>query len=207
MSSSALFPLEIIKTKMQAMDGGGSKQKEGQEGGDEESGKEGGGCSSEQESEEPTAMGVAQDVYRKDGILGFYKGVHFSALQSSMEKGLYFVAYTGLKSVWRDLTGSDEIGTMASLGLGCAAEWCQIPFTIPLDVLTTALATDTQNRSAYVIMASLFSQKGIGGMYKGVEAYIVLCLKPSIQYTVFERVKAIVLTARGKVRGGRESNK
>ena len=40
-------------------------------------------------------------------------------------------------------------------------------------------------------------------MYKGVEAYIVLCLKPSIQYTVFERVKAIVLAARGK--GGEDT--
>ncbi|GMH69888.1 hypothetical protein TrRE_jg12479 [Triparma retinervis] len=193
-SSTALFPLEIIKTKMQAMDGGKKKgQKKGQKGGDEEGGDEDEeGCDSE-----PTAMGVANDIYASNGVLGFYKGVHYSSLQSMMEKGLYFIAYTGLKSVWKGITGTDEIGTFSNLGLGCAAEWCQIPFTIPLDVLTTAIATDTQNRGAYAIMSTLLATKGISGMYNGVEAYIVLCLKPSIQYTVFERVKTIVLASRG----------
>ncbi|GMI43481.1 hypothetical protein TrCOL_g4299 [Triparma columacea] len=194
-SSTALFPLEIIKTKMQAMDTGASKgpssEEKGQHTGDEESVCQG-------PSEEATALGVANGIYAEAGVLGFYKGVHFSSLQSMMEKGLYFIAYTGLKSVWRAVSGSDDIGTLPNLGLGCAAEWCQIPFTIPLDVLTTALATDTHNRGAYCIMSTLLSTKGISGMYKGVEAYIVLCLKPSIQYTVFERVKSIVLAARGK---------
>jgi hypothetical protein len=32
-------------------------------------------------------------------------------------------------------------------------------------------------------MSTLLATKGISGMYNGVEAYIVLCLKPSIQYT------------------------
>ena len=121
-SSTALFPLEIIKTKMQAMDGGKKKgQKKGQKGGDEEGGDEDEeGCDSE-----PTAMGVANDIYASNGVLGFYKGVHYSSLQSMMEKGLYFIAYTGLKSVWKGITGTDEIGTFSNLGLGCAAEWCR----------------------------------------------------------------------------------
>jgi hypothetical protein len=31
------------------------------------------------------------------------------------------------------------------------------------------------------------------GMYKGIQTYVVLCLKPAIQYTVFEQVKRILL--------------
>lgn len=34
---------------------------------------------------------------------------------------------------------------------------------------------------------------GIRGMYKGIQAYTILCLKPAIQYTVFEQVKRIML--------------
>jgi len=33
-----------------------------------------------------------------------------------------------------------------------------------------------------------------GGMYKGIQAYVVLCLKPAIQYTVYEQVKHYYLT-------------
>ena len=35
-------------------------------------------------------------------------------------------------------------------------------------------------------------------MYKGIQAYTILCLKPSIQYTVFEQVKRMILIARSK---------
>ena len=33
-------------------------------------------------------------------------------------------------------------------------------------------------------------------MYKGIQAYTVLCLKPALQYTVFEQVKAAVVVNR-----------
>ncbi|GMH69128.1 hypothetical protein TrLO_g1996 [Triparma laevis f. longispina] len=190
-SSSALFPLEVVKTKMQAMDSKKDKKKEekGQDGGDGEE-------ETSPETSPPTALGVAKTVYSTYGVLGFYKGMHFSAIQSFMEKGLYFIAYTALKSIYKDITALDDIGTISNLGLGCIAEWCHLPFTLPLDSLTTALATDTKNRSAYLIMTSLCSEKGLAGMYSGVQAFVVLCLKPAIQYTVFEKVKAVILASK-----------
>ena len=33
-------------------------------------------------------------------------------------------------------------------------------------------------------------------MYKGIEAYFLLCFRPAIQYTVFEQVKALILKTR-----------
>lgn len=33
-------------------------------------------------------------------------------------------------------------------------------------------------------------------MYKGIQAYVVLCFKPALQYTVFERVKASLVANR-----------
>ena len=33
-------------------------------------------------------------------------------------------------------------------------------------------------------------------MYKGIQAYTVLCLKPALQYTVFERVKETIVAGR-----------
>ena len=43
-------------------------------------------------------------------------------------------------------------------------------------------------------------------MYKGVQAYVVLCFKPALQYTVFERVKAaLVANRRNKTLSASES--
>lgn len=68
--------------------------------------------------------------------------------------------------------------------------------TLPIDCLTTAIQTDDKNRGAFVLLSSMLSERGIGGFYKGIEAYAVLCLKPAIQYTVYEQVKRVVLAAR-----------
>lgn len=76
------------------------------------------------------------------------------------------------------------------------AEWSHLPITLPIDCLTTAIQTDTQNRGALALLWNILSTKGVGGFYKGIEAYTVLCLKPAIQYTVYEQVKRIVLAAR-----------
>ena len=65
-----------------------------------------------------------------------------------------------------------------------------------MDCVSTAIQTDDLNRGAFVLLGNILSTKGIGGFYKGIEAYTVLCLKPAIQYTVYEQVKRIVLVAR-----------
>ncbi len=120
----------------------------------------------------------------------------------------YFHRYVGI-------TGSSDFGTLPNLILGCMAEWSHLPITLPIDCLTTAIQTDTQNRGALALLWNILSTKGVGGFYKGIEAYTVLCLKPAIQYTVYEQVKRIVLAARrvkrlasaGVGRGGDGSGK
>mmetsp|Transcript_22685 Transcript_22685/g.37380 ORF Transcript_22685/g.37380 Transcript_22685/m.37380 type:complete len:196 (+) Transcript_22685:158-745(+) len=84
------------------------------------------------------------------------------------------------------------------------AEWAHLPVTLPIDCVTTAIQTDDKNRGAFVLLGNILSEKGIGGFYKGIQAYTVLCLKPAIQYTVYEQVKKIVLAAR---RGGNAGRK
>ena len=76
------------------------------------------------------------------------------------------------------------------------AEWSHLPVTLPIDCLTTAIQTDAKNRGALALLCSMLAERGAGGFYKGIEAYTVLCLKPAIQYTVYEQVKGAVLAAR-----------
>ena len=204
-SSTCLFPLERIKTKLQAtakpspsfsnkLDESSSSSSP-EEPPEEE---EGSNNNESSKANQVTAFDVAQEIYDDEGALGFMRGFHFSAAQSAIEKGLYFIAYTGLKNTYTSLTNTTTaIPTIPNLALGCIAEWCHLPFSLPLDVLTTRLATDKTNASAFFILSTLIKEKGMGGMYKGYQAFAVLCLKPSIQYTVYERIKAMVIV--GKV--------
>eukprot|EP00578_Thalassiosira_sp_NH16_P003263 CAMPEP_0181134996 /NCGR_PEP_ID=MMETSP1071-20121207/32386_1 /TAXON_ID=35127 /ORGANISM="Thalassiosira sp., Strain NH16" /LENGTH=364 /DNA_ID=CAMNT_0023221553 /DNA_START=42 /DNA_END=1136 /DNA_ORIENTATION=+ len=252
-SASALYPLEVLKTRMQA-ETKGSAKKEEEEADDAEDGRilpnaqEGkndnddaaktarsnaaaSAAEDRAESASNTAMSAEEKakssklalksrysaaasegmgsyaslMYSNEGgVAPFYAGVVTSAVQSATEKALYFFAYTFLKNEYVGITGNPNIGAISNLILGCFAEWAHLPVTLPIDCVTTAIQTDDKNRGAFVLLGSILSEKGIGGFYKGIEAYTVLCLKPAIQYTVYEQVKKIVIASRRiNAQGGR----
>jgi len=239
-SASALYPLEVLKTRMQAETKSKSSSKEGKEEEEEvlpneqegEDGRTSSASSSPSNSRDAnsTSFSPAKErhlarqrslkssyaaaasegmgayaalMYENEGgIAPFYSGVVTSAVQSATEKALYFFAYTFLKNGYAGVTGNSDIGALSNLVLGCFAEWAHLPVTLPIDCVTTAIQTDDKGRGAFVLLGSILSEKGIGGFYKGIEAYTVLCLKPAIQYTVYEQVKRIVVTARQAARGG-----
>ena len=238
-SSSALYPLEMIKTRMQSTSSSDGKDSGGKADEDSSSSSSSGQASSEAEADDssskdtsnkdapnkdtsnnsteisssspppsslppsppsppppPSMESTALAIYEGGGFKGFWHQFHFSAAQSALEKGLYFLAYTAFKNTYKSLTAAEDVNAFTSVALGCCAEWAHLPVTLPFDVLTTQLATDTTGRSAYAILTATLSEKGAGGMYKGVQAFVVLCFKPALQYMVFDKIKAAILLSK-----------
>jgi solute carrier family 25 (peroxisomal adenine nucleotide transporter), member 17 len=172
-SASLLYPLEVLKTKMQAR---GSDDND-----------------DDDEDPDPTMIDYATKLYQKEGAAVFFHGMETSAFQSAAEKALYFFAYTALKEVHGAVTNGRKLDGVSNLALGCAAEWAHLPITLPLDCWTTQI--QTTNEKPMAILCNLLAA-GPSKMYKGIQAYTVLCLKPALQYTIFEQVKAVVVAGR-----------
>jgi len=223
-SASALYPLEVIKTKMQAE----SKEEPANQNGKADNNSSVAHdtnvvekCETksnkieklQRKSVEPGMIAFAKGLYQTQGMAPFYAGIETSALQSATEKALYFFAYTSLKKIYTSVAVNDRkranLGVSTSLILGCMAEWAHLPITLPLDCWTTKIQTSKGNTAPLGILMSMLSEKdGLKGMYKGIQAYTVLCLKPAIQYTIFEQVKVLVLARKrllGKSKMGDEA--
>uniref|UniRef100_A0A7S2P208 ADP,ATP carrier protein n=2 Tax=Leptocylindrus danicus TaxID=163516 RepID=A0A7S2P208_9STRA len=206
-SASVLYPLEVLKTKMQAVESSDAPAEPSS--GDSNAGSEDTTTSAsyekiaedaeDQDSSKPkknlSAIEFTKEMYKDGGVAVFYDGIGTSAFQSACEKALYFFAYTYFKNFYKGIKGG-AIGTTENLILGGMAEWAHLPITLPIDCLTTKIQTSKTNDNPYRIMMAMFSEKGLSGMYKGWEAYTVLCLKPAIQYTVYEQIKGIMLRRR-----------
>lgn len=102
-SSSILYPLEVLKTKMQAS----------------------AGDNTDDDKEKKGMFEYAKDLYEKEGMAVFYNGIGTSSFQSAMEKAFYFFAYTTLKNVhsaFRSIidprNASKPIGGFTNLALG-----------------------------------------------------------------------------------------
>jgi len=192
-SATVLYPLEVLKTKMQAET---KKDKVNDE--DTEN--------SENDPSEFAMIEYAQYLYKNHGMGVFFAGVETSAFQSATEKALYFFAYTIMKNAYKAVAHTKELSALTTLALGYLAEWAHLPVTLPLDCWTTKIQTDASGKDPIQLLLLMLSEKGIAGMYKGVQAYVVLCFKPALQYTVFERVKAaLVANRRNKTLSASES--
>lgn len=164
-SASILYPLEVLKTKMQAID-------------------------EDDEDKKDDMITYIGKLYQREGVAVFLRGIETSAFQSALEKALYFFSYTFLKEVYAVINGGGQMGVTSNLLLGCMAEWMHLPVSMPVDYMTTQIQTST-DAPLKVLLNMLSMKNKMGTYYKGIQAYYVLCFKPAIQYMVFDQVKAI----------------
>jgi hypothetical protein len=170
-SCSVLFPLEIVKNKLQA------SQKSG--------------------LDEPTFFGIANEIYKEHGIHGFIDGVTVSAVGSSTEKFVYFYAYSFMRAAYENMMGSTP-GPVMDLLVGYVCEFMHLPVSMPLDTLGVKIQTNKDpSLGVMSIVNKTVQETGVAGFYKGWQAYFGLAWKPAIQYAVFEQTKQYLLRTNG----------
>lgn len=129
------------------------------------------------------------------GLRGLFNGSVPSASQSAIEKFIYFYSYETIIKLYQGGEGGD-LGTVANLVIGYVAEFGHLPITMPLDQSLTRFQSQSSGpdtRSYLQCMRDIYNDKGLAGFYKGMDAQLVLCLKPAIQFTVFDQLKNFYL--------------
>ncbi len=169
-ASVILYPLDTLKTRMQAQ----SKKSE-----------------SDKKGRTPL---VTCDL---ESILSLYTGVVYKAAQSTISKFLYFYAYTSMSNLLLT-NGTETLSTGLNLIVGYLAELMHLPMTLPLEVVVTRMQTSKRGdvgKSFISLLKTIWdeNQGKLSAFYKGLSAYFVLCMQPAIQFTVFEQVKKVYL--------------
>jgi hypothetical protein len=91
---------------------------------------------------------------------------------------------------------------VASCSAGYAAEWMHLVLSIPIErAMVRMQTTDTTLVKAFT---ASYHEGGIAAMYSGWKTYIVLGLKPAIEYACYEQIKAALLKRHQK-KGARSS--
>lgn len=179
-SASILYPLEVLKCKMQAVNDDDDDVDDDED---------------HSNVANKSMIPFALKVYKNEGAAVFLRGVETSAFQSALEKALYFFAYTALKDAHSFATGGAKLGSAMNLALGCAAEWAHLPITLPVDAWTTKIQTSKDGTAPMKILLNMLGDRHCN-FYKGLSAYYLLCFKPALQYTIYEQVKTAVLLGR-----------
>jgi hypothetical protein len=162
-SSVVLFPLDVVKTTLQATKG-----------------------------QHASGYKVALEIFRKDGLVGFWYMSHYRGLSSAYEKLCYFYIYKYLRDLYRTRFG--DIGPLASVAIGYAAEWGHKPLTFPND---TVVNRCIKRRLPWSEVASELQREvqceGVSAAYRGLDAFLLGAFKGAFQFAIYERIKTAQL--------------
>lgn len=86
-------------------------------------------------------MRSMKKIYRKEGMMGFYKGTGATAMREIPSIGIYFFTYKNSREMIRKLEGREEASTMSTLVAGSLAGCGSWIMVYPLDMIKTHMQT------------------------------------------------------------------
>jgi len=137
---------------------------------------------------------TAVEVLKTEGFGALFRGVGTKCTETGSKNFVYFYIYDTLNQVVKKST---KLSTAMKLLVGYVAGVGTTTATMPLEVLSTKLTLDTSGAGAAAVVSSIIQEDGLTGLFRGFWFNIALCVNPAIQNTVFDRIKAVVLKAKG----------
>uniref|UniRef100_A0A7S2SIR5 Uncharacterized protein n=1 Tax=Mucochytrium quahogii TaxID=96639 RepID=A0A7S2SIR5_9STRA len=178
LSTVVFFPLELIKTKLQAQ----VKHK------------------GEQRPEEPVFNGFS-DVWThlvgQGGVGSLFHGLPPTLFRSVVCDSLYFTLSTTLVKRVQQRLGRELVATEAIV-CGVISACATQLFVHPIDTVTTKILADQSESSPVQLVKRIYRENGIAGFWKGYAASMILSLNPALQFTTFDRAKEACLNKLNK---------
>ncbi|KND04347.1 uncharacterized protein SPPG_00078 [Spizellomyces punctatus DAOM BR117] len=179
-ANTAVFPLDVIKTRLQVQ-------------------------TRELKSLNPdrhydSTLDAFLKILSTEGIQGLYAGLGAGLFGTVASSFSYFYFYSYVRGTYqRKVPG--EISTGMELILGAVAGAMSQICTLPVAVVTTRQQTSSKEEQLPFLatMRKIIEEEGLGGLWRGLQASLVLCVNPAITYGMFERLKTLYLRRAGNV--------
>ena len=141
-----------------------------------------------------------RQIFRSDGVLGFYRGL-VPSLFGVSHGALQFMAYEQLKT-YRGNTrphGQQNLSALDFLVLSGLAKIFAGSATYPYQVVRARLQTydaDRTYKSARDVLAQIWRQEGLRGFYKGLGPNLLRVLPSTwVTFLIYEKTKLYLSAA------------
>lgn len=161
-----------------------------------------------QVSEHLTIRAVTRDVYRREGVRGFYRGTVTNILGRCVEEGTFWSVYELLKRFTDSGTFGDSSFFWASaavLSLSMVSKLAAVSFAYPYNVVMNHLRTVNKTTGVHdhvrvwPTIRHVYTHDGILGFYKGLAPQLLRSLvSKATQIYAFELVMFMYIQGRAK---------
>jgi hypothetical protein len=145
-----------------------------------------------------TLAQVARGIYKSGGMTNFWNAWGPVASVVMTEKFGMFFFYSFLLSIYQRLLGGSA-GFWPNLLIGYAADLLRLPFTYPLELSCVAVQASPKGTTMSSTMRHIVGTKGVSGLYAGASSYLGFAVRPAIQQTIYDQLKARLLPGGGEL--------
>ncbi|KAG2771701.1 hypothetical protein JG687_00011858 [Phytophthora cactorum] len=191
-----LYPLDVVKTRRQ-VDVDDSKEEETEE-------AKAKAVELRKKKTHNLLMAVWL-IYRQQGVEGLFAGLSSKVVHTVSSNFAYFYWYSFLKTAV-EKHSSTPITTGMSLLMASTAGALNMSMTLPLEMINTRAQIqpsddessdsddknkekESQGRTMWGIAKEIYAEDGLMSFWKGFIPSLVLVSNPSINYTIFDKLK------------------
>jgi len=131
------------------------------------------------------------DLYRTEGVRGFYRGL-LPSLFGVSHGAIQFMAYEQLKNRWalHRKGGRDGLSNLDYLYLSAVSKMFAGSITYPYQVVRARLQASQKYAGAMDVVGQIFRKEGMVGFYRGLGPNIVRVLPSTcVTFLVYENMK------------------
>jgi len=178
-STMIFYPLDNIRTRLQAY------AKSETDTTDEE--MKAGGYAQHKQKEKFDSFKIIMDIFKKEGVFAFYRGIETALFGNFMSSGIYFFWYR----FWKNVVEGLRKGPTQSLDIllvSLLAGIISVLATSPIWVINARLSVQNkEEKETFIdIVKSIYKKEGIKGFYKGLTPALILVSNPIIYFFVYE---------------------
>lgn len=172
LSMMLTYPLVTVTTKLQAEEK--ISQREGRE--------------------KRNAADVIKELFKKNGITGFYNGLESAIYGMTITNFIYYYFYEWATNSVKRICQHDRLSTLESMFTGAIAGSATAITSNPIWVANTRMTVVKSQKTTLATILEIVEKDGIFTLFSGLKPALVLVVNPIIQYTAFEKLKNLVLS-------------
>ncbi|KAK7203607.1 mitochondrial carrier domain-containing protein [Myxozyma melibiosi] len=154
----------------------------------------------------PSIVAAASKIIQREGVSGLYSGLQSALFGISVTNFVYYYFYEGTRSVFERRKAlksgaaaaaaiSQSMSTLESMLAGAIAGSATVILTNPIWVVNTretARVGSAPKQSTFATIRDILENDGPGAFFAGLMPALVLVINPILQYTIFERLRAVI---------------
>lgn len=172
-----------------------------------------------------SVLAVGKKIADRDGLMALYQGWWSAVVSLGASNFVYFYVYNAFKTIYRKLIAKSDnvvIDPITNLAIASLAGVVNVLSTTPLWVAGTRLSVQSTKQlksktansadgaapaaaaqgpkpytGVYDCLTRIVQEEGVASLWKGVGPSLILVSNPTIQFSVYERLKIILEKRRG----------